>query len=223
MVWLSQSMKALTAVVDSAPSTERAYRPRTSSAWAGPSATREAALRALRSWPMTPAARQAVADDVADGDGDAVAGQVDQVVPVAAHVQGADGGPVAHRRPVVADRAAGGQHRLLQGEGDLAFAGVGLAQAFVDLLQFPGAGVELGLQYSGSRSPRPAAAAGADELGDLLHPVHDQHHLSVRVEDGGVDRAPVPLLPLAGPVGRLDVVALQRHGVALAGGHHPQQ
>jgi len=45
-------------VVFSAPSTERAYRSTTSRARAGPSATRDAALSALRSRPMTPAARR---------------------------------------------------------------------------------------------------------------------------------------------------------------------
>jgi hypothetical protein len=162
-----------------------------------------------------------VADDIADGDRDTVAGQIDQVVPVAAHVQRVGGRPVAHGRPVVPDGTGSGQQGLLQGQGDLALAGVCLAQAFVDLLQFTGAGVELGLQHTGPAAVG-RAAAGPDEFRDLLHPVHDQRDLPVGAEDGCVDRAPVVLLPMAGSLGILDVVAEQRHGVALAGGHHAQ-
>ena len=63
---------------------------------------------------------QAVADNVANSHRDAVAGQVNQVVPVAAHVQRAGSRPVAHGRPVPPDRARSGQHRLLQAQRDLA-------------------------------------------------------------------------------------------------------
>lgn len=72
---------------------------------------------------------QAVADDVADGHGDAIAGQVDQVVPVACHIQRFGGGPVANGRRVPADRARSGQHGLLQGQRD--FTG---ADEFRDVL-----------------------------------------------------------------------------------------
>lgn len=171
---------------------------------------------------MTPASGQAVADDVAHRDREAAAGQFGQVVPVAAHVQGPDRGLVAHSAPAAAQRSGRGEHGGLQAQGDLAFAGVGPAQPLVDLLELPGAGVQLGLQRPGPVPAEPPAT-GADQFGDLLHPVQHQGHPPVRAEDRGVDRAPVPLLPPAGPVGVLDVVALQRHGVALPGGHHPQQ
>ncbi|MCH7230677.1 hypothetical protein L0U85_07405 [Glycomyces sp. L485] len=54
--WLGGSTIALTAVVFDAPSTDRAYRPRTSSACPGRSRARIAALSALRSMPITAAA-----------------------------------------------------------------------------------------------------------------------------------------------------------------------
>ncbi len=85
---------------------------------------------------------------------------------------------------------------------------MGPAQPLVDLLELPGAGVQLGLQSPGPVLPAEAPATGAEQFGDLLHPVQHQRHLPVRVDDRGVDRAPVPLLPPAGPVGVLDVVAL---------------
>ncbi len=47
---------------------------------------------------------QAVAADVADSDRDAVPWQVDEVLPVIARVQSADGGPVADGYPVIPDR-----------------------------------------------------------------------------------------------------------------------
>ncbi len=62
---------------------------------------------------------------------------------------------------------------------------------------------------------------GPDQLGDLLHPVHQQRHAAVGGEDRDVDGAPVPLLPHSGAFGVLHVVALQGHGVALPGGHDP--
>ncbi|MEY9968783.1 hypothetical protein ABIA33_006870 [Streptacidiphilus sp. MAP12-16] len=162
-----------------------------------------------------------MADHVADRGADAVAaGQVGDVVPVAAHVQSPGRGPVAHRRAVPAQRSVVREHGLLQGEGDLALAGVGLSQALVELLQLPGPGVQLGFQ-----DPVPTLrgqAAGADQLGYLLHPGHHQHDMAA-AEDRGVDGAPVPLLPLARTVHGLDVVALQRHAVALTSGDHPAQ
>ncbi len=161
---------------------------------------------------------EAVAHDVADGDADAVAGQVDEVVPVAADVERSHGGLVAHGGPVVAEGAGGGQHRVLQGEGDLALAGVGLAEPFVELLQLPGPGVQLGLQHPGAAASR---ASGLDELGDLLDAVHQHRHPAVRSEHCCIDRAPVPFVPLARPFRGLHVVALQRHRVPLAGGEHP--
>ena len=107
-----------------------------------------------------PGGREPVAHHVTDRDTDAVAAhQVDEVVPVPAHVQRADRGPVAHGGPVVQRLPAGGQHRLLEGQRDLALTGVGPPQPFVDLLEFTGAGVQLGLQdpvpvrRSGRRGP----------------------------------------------------------------------
>ncbi len=146
---------------------------------------------------MTPAGGQAVADDVADGDADAVAAdQVDDVVPVAADVQGADGRPVADGDLVAGALAAGGEHRVLEGEGDLAFAGVGVAQPVVELLEFAGAGVQLGLQDAGATAA--GVNAGPDQFGDLLDPVDEEDDLAIRAEHGRVDRAPVALLPLSG-------------------------
>lgn len=46
---------------------------------------------------------QAVADHIADGHGETVVGQVDDVVPVAAHVQSFGRGQVAHRDVRVPD------------------------------------------------------------------------------------------------------------------------
>ena len=77
---------------------------------------------------------QAVADDVADGDRDAVARQLGQVVPVAAHVEGADGGAVAHGCPVMGQRHGLGQHRGLEDQCHLTFTRMGPAQPFVDFL-----------------------------------------------------------------------------------------
>ena len=145
---------------------------------------------------------QAVADDIADGHRHPVPGQVGQVVPVAADVERADRGPVAHRGPVVPHGQGRGQHRLLEGQRHLPLPGVGQAEPLVDLLQFLGAGVQLGLH------PHPVdgmvPGTGPDDLGDLLDPVHDQPHPSVGVEHGRIDRAPVPLLerPRAGPAPR---------------------
>lgn len=163
-----------------------------------------------------------MAHHVTDRDTDAVAAhQVDEVVPVPAHVQRADRGPVAHGGPVVQRLPAGGQHGLLECQRDLAVPGVGSPQPFVDLLEFTGAGVQLGLQDPVPVGAR--AAAGPDQLGDLLDPVNEQLDLAVRAEDGGVAGAPVPLLPLSRPTGCLDVVPLKGHGVALPGLQHPAQ
>ncbi|WP_460105014.1 hypothetical protein [Streptomyces sp. YKOK-J1] len=49
--------------------------------------------------------------------------ELDEVVPVAADVEGADLGPVAHRAPVTADGGRDGEHGALEREGDLALAG----------------------------------------------------------------------------------------------------
>lgn len=163
---------------------------------------------------------ESVADDVADGHGGA-AGPVDEVVPVAADVQGHGGGPVADGGPVVAERARRGQQGLLEVEGHLALVGVGAAQAFVELLELPATGVDLGLQHLGVVSP--AAGAGPDELGDLFHAVQEQGHGAVGGEDGHVDGAPVALVPDPGPIGVLDVVALDGHAVGLPGGRDPFQ
>lgn len=164
---------------------------------------------------------ESVADDVTDGHGGA-AGPVDEVVPVAAHVQGHGGGPVADGGPVVAERARRGQQGLLEVEGHLALVGVGPAQALVDLLELPAAGVDLGLQHLGVVAAA-AARAGPDELGDLFHAVQEQRHGAVGGEDGHVDGAPVALVPDPGPVGVLDVVALDGHAVGLPGGRDPFQ
>lgn len=82
--------------------------------------------------------------------------------------------------------------------------------------------VQLGLHDTGPVTTV-SPATGADELGDLLHPMDQQHYVAVRVQHRRVDRAPVPLLPLTGPVHRFDVVTLQGHGVALSCRHHPAQ
>lgn len=129
---------------------------------------------------------QAVADHVTHRHREPVAGQLGQVVPVSTDVQGAHGRPVAHGRPATADAFRHRQHRGLEGQGDLALTGVGPAQPLVDLLKFPGAGVQLRLQHLGPVTV--AVALGADQLGDLLHPVQQQYDAAVGAEDRGVDR-----------------------------------
>jgi hypothetical protein len=92
---------------------------------------------------------QAVADDIAYGHGDLVAVlELDQVVPVATDIEGADRGPVADGEPVMADRGRNGEHGALQGEGDLTLAGVGATQALVDFVQLPHPAEELGLELA---------------------------------------------------------------------------
>jgi hypothetical protein len=127
---------------------------------------------------------QAVAYNVADGDRDAAAGQVDQVVPVASHVQCFGSGPVTYGRRVATDRAGSGQHGFLQGQRDF---------------------------------------TGADEFRDVLHPVQQQRHPTIRSEYGNVGHVEVPLVPYPGLVGVLQVVALQRYDAALTGVHSPAQ
>lgn len=63
---------------------------------------------------------QAVADNVTDRDGEAVVGQVDQVVPVTAYVQRSGSGQVAHRDILMPGQVGRVKHGLLQGDGDLA-------------------------------------------------------------------------------------------------------
>jgi hypothetical protein len=166
--------------------------------------------------------RQTVTHHVAHGHAEAVpAHQVDQVVPVAAHGERAHRGPVAYGDPLVEGRPARGQHRLLQRQRHLPLPRVRLAQPVVELLQLPCAGVQLGLPHPLGTGAR--AVAHPEQLGDLLDAVHDQDDVPVGPEHRRVHRAPVALLPLAGALGALDVVALHGHGVALTGGQHPVQ
>jgi hypothetical protein len=173
---------------------------------------------------------QAVADDVADRDGEPVGRDVDDVVPVAAHVEGAGGGQVAHRDIAVMGQVGDVEHGLLQGDGDLAFAGVGLAQFLVQPLQLPRPCVQLGLQslrlLQSLAHPDAGGVGGLvgfDESGDVLDPVDDVDHLPVLAQDGGVHRGPPAFLEHPRPAHDRDVVLLQGHRVRLAGGQDPMQ
>lgn len=128
---------------------------------------------------------QAVADDVADRDAEAVFGPVHHVVPVAADVEALGGGQVAHCDVVVPGQVRCLHHRFLKGDSDLPFPGVGLPQLLVQFLQLLRPDVEFRLH---GRLARPGAAGvGEHELGDVFHPVQDPGHLPVRPAHGDVD------------------------------------
>ena len=95
------------------------------------------------------------------------------------------------------------------------------AQPFVDLLQFAGAGVQLGLQHRARLSPPGPPRARMSSVTSSTRCTISTTFPS-GPSDGCVDRAPVVLLPEAGALRVLDVVAEQRHRVALAGGHRAQ-
>ncbi len=167
---------------------------------------------------------EAVADDVADRDGEAAVRQVDDVVPVAADVQRSHGRQVTHRDVRVELQVGGAEHGFLQGERDPAFTGVGVAELLVQPMQFLRPGVQLRLhRLLGPRRAADRGAAGSDELGHVLHPMDDPHHRPVRREDGRVDRGPPALLEDPGAAGDGDVVLLQHHRVRFAVGEHTVQ
>ena len=203
-----------THVLPCAPGMRAANRSSRSSAAAGPCPSSRYAASALRSWPMTAAARGPVPDDVADGERDAVVVDRDEVVPVAARLG------VGVAREVPGRRGQPGQQRQLAGEqaalqdvGHLVLDGVqpGPVQRLRALARdcADGAPARPIGGPSGNASPiapiaRPPAAAGPRRLpGDSGRPHRlpgaDGPGQRVLVGDPHPARRPARRAPRAGP------------------------
>jgi hypothetical protein len=166
---------------------------------------------------------QAVADDVADGDGVAVGRQIDHVVPVAAHVERSVGRQVAHGDLPVPVQVGRAEHDLLEGDGDLAFTGMRLAQPLVQLFQIVRPGVHLGCdpcRLVAQRRGDLPDDRGMHQLGDVVGPRDDPFNGAVRPQDGAGHPAPPSLLDLARPARDGNVEAPRGHHVGLAGVQH---
>jgi hypothetical protein len=169
---------------------------------------------------------QAVADDVADRDGEAAVGQVHHVVPVAAYVESLGGGQVAHRDVVVPSQVRSLHHGLLEGDGDLPFFGMGLSQSLIQPLEFLRPHVEFGLQglpLPGCLIRPQALGVGEYEIGHVLHPVQDPCHLSVRPAYGDVGRGSPPFLEQPRAVGHGDVELLHHQRLRFPRAQNPVQ
>ena len=105
------------------------------SAWPGSKPSRTYARSALRSWPIAAAARDALADDVADDQHQFVVGGADDVVPVTADLDvGAAGQVAAGHHGAGQLRQRTRQQAVLQGGGDpvLGLVELGVLQPHAD-------------------------------------------------------------------------------------------
>jgi hypothetical protein len=114
----------------------------------------------------------------------------------------------------------------LQGDGDLTLAGVGLPQFLDEPVQLAGPHVQLGghaLLRLGELAGGLARSGRLDEGGDVLGPLDDPLHRTVRPGKRRVDLGPPPLLECTRLTRSGDVITLQYQGVRFPGAQNPQQ